>query len=328
MDCLAVELFGVRLIGINAENAKKVLFSVVLVALLMLLSKGLRLVTRGITRRGERVAFWVRQGIRVFTAVVALIGLVSIWFNEPQRLGAAAGFFTAGVAFALQRVITALAGYVVILRGKTFNVGDRIVMGGVRGDVIALGFMQTTIMEMGQPPGEQKDDPSMWVASRQYTGRVVTVTNAKVFDEPIYNYTKEFPYIWEEMKLPISYKDDRRRAEQIILAAAERHTVKIAEVSEHHLAEMERRYSMRRADIKPKVYLRITDNWVELTVRFICRDYGIRDLKDAMSREILDGLDEAGIGIASTTFELTGLPTLRVERGKGRATERLPQQQG
>ncbi len=45
-----------------------------------------------------------------------------------------------------------MAGYMVILRGKTFNVGDRIVMGGVRGDMIALDFMQTTIMEMGQPP--------------------------------------------------------------------------------------------------------------------------------------------------------------------------------
>ena len=45
------------------------------------------------------------------------------------------GLVTAGLAFALQRVITALAGYFVILRGNTFNVGDRITMGGVRGDV-------------------------------------------------------------------------------------------------------------------------------------------------------------------------------------------------
>ena len=44
---------------------------------------------------------------------------------------------TAGLAFALQNVVTSFAGYFVILRGKTFNVGDRIVMGGVRGDVIA-----------------------------------------------------------------------------------------------------------------------------------------------------------------------------------------------
>jgi small-conductance mechanosensitive channel len=242
-----------------------------------------------------------------------VIGLISIWFNEPGRLGTAAGFFTAGVAFALQRVITAFAAYLIILRGKTFNVGDRIMMGGVRGDVISLGFMQTTIMEMGQPPGEQGDDPSMWVHSRQYTGRVVTVTNDKIFDEPVYNYTLKFPYIWEEMKIPISYKDDRKKAEQIILAAVQKHTLKISEVSEPDLAEMERRYSMRRADLKPKVYLRLTDNWVELAVRFIAHEYGVRELKNDISREILDHLDAAGIGIASGTYEVVGFPPIRIE---------------
>lgn len=60
-------------------------------------------------------------------------------------------------------------------------------MGGVRGDVIALDLVQTTIMEMGQPPGEQGDAPSMWVRARQYTGRIVIITNDKIFDEPVYN---------------------------------------------------------------------------------------------------------------------------------------------
>ena len=50
----------------------------------------------------------------------------------------------------------------------------------------------------------------MWVRARQYTGRLVTVSNPKIFDEPVYNYTLEFPYLWEEMRIPVSYKDDRR----------------------------------------------------------------------------------------------------------------------
>ena len=115
------------------------------------------------------------------------------WFDDPARLTTALGLVTAGLAFALQKVVTAVAGYFVILQGRTFNVGDRITMGGVRGDVIALGFIQTTIMEMGQPPAVQNADPAMWVHSRQYTGRLVTVSNAEIFDEPVYNYTRDFP---------------------------------------------------------------------------------------------------------------------------------------
>jgi len=111
-------------------------------------------------------------------------------------LPSAVGLITAGLAFALQKVVTSLAGYFLILRGKTFTVGDRITMGGVRGDGVALGFFQTTILEMGQPPAVQGADPAMWVKSRQFTGRIVTVSNSKVFDEPVYNYTSDFPFIW------------------------------------------------------------------------------------------------------------------------------------
>jgi small-conductance mechanosensitive channel len=92
--------------------------------------------------------------------LILAVGLVSIWFDDPARLATALGLVTAGLAFALQRVVTAVAGYIVILRGKTFSVGDRIVMGGVRGDVIALTFTQTTIMEMGQPPPVQNAEPA------------------------------------------------------------------------------------------------------------------------------------------------------------------------
>jgi small-conductance mechanosensitive channel len=79
-------------------------------------------------------------------------------------------------------------------------------------------------MEMDQPPAVQGADPVQWVKSRQYSGRVVTVTNDKVFDEAIYNDTRDFPYLWEEMTLPIAYRDDRHRVEQILLETAKRHT--------------------------------------------------------------------------------------------------------
>ncbi len=105
------------------------------------------------TRENYRFAFWLRQSVRLTLAIVLLVGLASIWFNDAYRLATALGLVTAGLAFALQKVVTAVAGYFVILRGKVFNVGDRIVMGGVRGDVIALRFTQTVIMEMGQLPG-------------------------------------------------------------------------------------------------------------------------------------------------------------------------------
>ena len=314
----AVEILGIRLVGLNADNAKKLLVTVLFVALVLLLGRLLRFLARAAFRghRMERSAFWVRQGIHLAMAVMLILGLVSIWFDDPARLTTAIGLITAGLAFALQKVVTAVAGYFVILRGKTFNVGDRIVMGGVRGDVIALGFTQTTIMEMGQPPPVQNDEPAMWVKSRQYTGRVVTVSNARIFDEPVYNYTRDFPYVWEELSVPIRYGTDRIAAERVLLSIAERETVAIGSLSEAALQEMQRRYVMRSAAMTPKVYYRLTDNWLELTVRFIAQDHSIRELKDRLSRAILDEFDAANIGLASATFEIVGIPPVRVQNGE------------
>jgi small-conductance mechanosensitive channel len=318
----AVRVFGVRLVGMNAENGKKLLFSMIFVVALLLMGAVARRLALRALPRGHRADFWARQSIKVGTAILMVLGLTSLWFDDPTRLTTALGLVTAGLAFALQKVVTAVAGYVVIARGKIFNVGDRIVMGGVRGDVIALDFTQTTIMEMGQPPPVQGADPAIWVQSRQYTGRVVSVSNMKIFDEPIYNYTRAFPYLWEELVLPISYGADRTRAEEILLAAAARHTVRIGELSGEALAEMQRRYLLKATELTPTVYYRLTDNWLELTVRFIAEDHGVRRLKDAMTREILGALDEAGIGIASATLAVVELPAVRLSSCPSRSPDR------
>ena len=217
-----------------------------------------------------------------------------------------------------QRVITAVAGYFVILRGKTFNVGDRIVMGGVRGDVIALSFMQTKIMEMGQPPPVQGAEPAMWVKSRQFTGRIVTVTNDSIFSEPVYNYTDQFPYVWDEITVSVHFNDKRDAAEQILAEAAARHAVTSERLGAEEVGRLERRYGIRIGEIDPRVYWRIGDSWLELTVRFLAPDHGVREMKDAMSREIVKAFERKGIGFASTAYEITAIPPVRLAEGGGR----------
>ena len=314
----AVELFGITLVGLTPENLRKLLLTAAFIAAAFVATWLFRALLGwiGDAVSSPRFRFWSRQAVSIIVAVFFVLGIISIWFDDPTRLTTALGLVTAGLAFALQRVITATAGYFVILRGKTFNVGDRIVMGGVRGDVIALTFMQTKIMEMGQPPSVGSAEPAMWVHSRQFTGRIVTVSNDKIFDEPVYNYTYHFPYVWEEMRLPIRYPDDRHKAEAILFEAAQRHALSRDQLTDHELEQLERRYNIPIGDVAPKVYWRLTDNWLELAVRFLSPDHGTREIKDAMSREILGRLDEAGIGIASATYEITDLPPLRITRGE------------
>lgn len=316
----ALRVFGVTLIGATPENGRRLLLTLAFILGALVLGAVLRWVVSFLVKRvhNRHAAFWSRQIVNIATAGLLILGVVSIWFDDPTRLTTALGLVTAGLAFALQRVITAVAGYFIILRGNTFSLGDRIVMGGVRGDVVALSFMQTTILEMGENPSSGAAGRGSWVHSRQYTGRVVTVTNAKVFDEPVYNFTRDFAYIWEEMSVPIRYGSDRVRAERILIEAAAEHTADIMRLGAEDAAELQRRYDLPNTDVRPHTYLRLTSNWIELTVRFLARTRGVRELKDAISRDVLDAFEAAGIAVASEAVSIVEAPPLRIE-GQGKA---------
>ncbi len=313
-----MHILGIDWVGVNAENGRKLVLSVVFVAVVLGASWVLRKLAGLLTGAGKgaplQVKFWTRQGISLLAAVVLILGILSIWFSDPARLATALGLVSAGLAFALQQVVTSIAGYFVILRGSTFTVGDRISMGGVRGDVMRLGFIQTTIMEMGQPPSVQSAAPATWVQSRQFTGRIVTVSNSKIFSEPVFNYTRDFPFIWEEMVIPITFTADRARAEAIMLAAANQHATEAMEMAEDKKATLQDRFGVEPIDLDARVYYRITDNWLELTVRFVVGTHRIRSVKDAMSRTIITELDRAGIGIASSTYDIVGFPPIEIRQ--------------
>ncbi len=310
----AVRFLGVTLVGVTKETGTKVLFTLVFVLVIVALRRLAAILMRRVL--GGRVAdprrFWTRQGVQVVTAIVLVLGVLSIWITPGTNVTTGVGLISAGLAFALQQVITSLAAYFVILRGDTFGVGDRITLGGVRGDVVRLGFLKTTIMEMGQPPSVSAADPAVWVNSRQYTGRLVTVTNGVIFQDPVYNYTRDFPYLWEEIVLPFPYAADRARSEAIMLAAAADHAVIGEPAAAAALAYMRTRYAMSDASLEPAVYYRLTDNWLELSLRFLVPARGVREIKDRMSRQLLAQLDAAGIELASTTYDVVGLPPIRL----------------
>jgi len=297
-------VFGVTLIGATQHNLHKLLLTLAFIAIAWVFAWVLRQILKLFigTRTGTRFQFWAKQGVSLIVAGILILSVMSVWFDNPSTLAAFLGLVGAGVAFALQRVITAVAGYFVILRGKTFNVGDRILMGGVRGDVIGLTFMQTRIMEMGQSPREETDKKS-WVRSRQFTGRIVTVTNDKVFDEPVFNYTHEFAYIWDEISIPVRYASDYAAAEKCIRGAAATHALSREKIGEKELRRLEQRFGIDVGEINPQVFWRITEDWLELTVRFLGPDHGIRGIKDGMTRDIIAGFQKTGVLIGATRQE-------------------------
>ncbi len=246
-------------------------------------------------------------------AVWGLAGLliIFIWAEFGRRLGFVVGAASAGVAFALQNVLGSFAAWLGILAGRVFRVGDRVMMGGVKGDVIDLAPLRTTIMEIGSPGASEGSD--VWVRASQYTGRIVTVSNKAFFDEPIYNYSKDFDYVWEEIAIPVSYKTDWEKGRDVLMEEVEAATRDFRDQSAEALAEMARRYLMGRGEVEPRVFVKLTDNWVELSARFVLPTRSARQVKSTISENILKGFSRENITIASATSEIVGFPPLQVE---------------
>jgi small-conductance mechanosensitive channel len=311
-----VEFLGIRLVGFNEETLTKLLLTAAIVAAVFVFRRLVATTTSLTDGAATRRSVWMRKGVRLSFGFFAVLLLFSVWFDRPDRLATFTGLLVAGAAVASQKAILSFAGYFVIVFGKVFDIGDRIQLGDVRGDVLDIGLFKTTVMEMGVPPS-LLPNPNNWITSRQYTGRVVTFTNSAVFDSATFNYSRMFDFLWEEMRIPLHYEEDLGRAEAIALHAAREASAEVVDEARRQLHRVRQQFPLQPADLEPQTYLRLTDNWVELSVRLLVRAWGIRPTKDAMTRTILARYREEGISIASTSFELARLPELSIRAAPG-----------
>ncbi|MBK5287295.1 MAG: mechanosensitive ion channel family protein [Acidimicrobiia bacterium] len=250
--------------------------------------------------------YYVRKVTHYVLAAICVVALALLWRPFAGQLGLVLGLMTAGLAFAMQEVIGAIAGWFNVTSGAIYRIGDRVQLGGIRGDVIDITPMRTKLMEIGSGT-----DQDTWVRGRQYTGRIVAVSNKATLTDPVFNYSGSFEFIWEELTVPIAYRDNWREAERILTDEAEK--VSVATDAEAAISSMTRHYPIAKTDVEPRVYVRATDNYLELTARFVVPVRTAHTVKNQITQEVLVRLEAAGIPIASQTQDLT----VRVEPEKG-----------
>ncbi|MBD0283705.1 MAG: mechanosensitive ion channel family protein [Thermoleophilaceae bacterium] len=259
--------------------------------------------------------YWSAKIVTYALALIAVVALVALWAPLGGRLSVILGFAAAGVAFAMQEVIGALFGWVNILAGRIYTVGDRVELAGVRGDVMDITPLRTKIMEVGG--GGDGAPRSSWITARQSTGRVVALSNRKTFTDPVFNYSAHFEWIWDELKLSVPYDAEWRAAERIVLEEISAHEPALRRRGERALADLADRYIVSRAELAPRTYVRMDDHAIEITGRFVTGVRTARAAKDAISRRVLERLEQKGIPTAWThPVELTSPATVRAEAGR------------
>lgn len=256
-----------------------------------------RIILNRIESRYDR--FYGRKFIRYGIGFLVIILLVIIWQPFGGQFAAALGFATAGLAFAMQEVIGALAGWFNITAGGIFRIGDRIQMAGVRGDVIDITPLRTKLMEIGA-----ESDEGTWVKGRQHTGRMVAISNKATFTEPVYNFSSFFDFIWEELHILVPHHEDRETAARILEEEAE----SLSELDEALAAmhQLRSRFPVPETELLPRVFARLEDEGVRLATRFVVPTRTARSIKDELTRRVESRLADKGIELVVTDVIQSG----------------------
>lgn len=218
----------------------------------------------------------------ILVILIILTALYSNWYAAVISLG----LISLILGFALQNPITSFFAWVFVMVRKPYEVGDRIKIGPVTGDVIEVGYLDTTLWEFN---GD-------YLSGDHPSGRIIRFSNAKAFDEYIINYSWPlFPYIWTEIRFHVGFDSDLAYIEQVMKQVVE------AEIGEEMLTRIQvYRNLLKETPIdemevneRPSVFFRASENtWLEVVVRFLVEPKKEGRMKRILSNKLITALKE------------------------------------
>lgn len=203
----------------------------------------------------------------------------------------------AGLAIALREVLLSYVGWMRITFLTTYKQGDRIEVNGVFGDVIDIRLLRTTLMETRG-----------WVDADQSTGRIAHIPNSWIFDHAVFNYSRGFSFIWNELPLTVTFRSDWRAARDILQQFAEESSVIVEQQAAKEIREMSREFLVHYSILTPFVYVRMVDHGIRLTLRYLCDVQKRRGTEHALTVSTLDAFKQHG-GI-ELAYPTVGISTL------------------
>jgi len=260
------------------------------------------IVARKIKEAKARYSF--RKTVSIIYIVGIVLALIRIWVAQTQTLLVSYGLIAAGIAIALQDFFKNFVGGIIIFVTGIYRVGDRIELNAKIGDVIDIGILYTTLLELRE-----------WVAGDQATGRLTILPNGLVLAGTVNNYTKDNNFIWDELELPITYDSDWQEAATTIRRIIAAETKTMTDEAEKEILKLGEKFYLTIRAVEPDIYLTLTDNWITFHIRYITDVRQRRVIRNKLGQLILEAIRTSEmIKIASATVDIVGFPELRLKQ--------------
>lgn len=258
----------------------QVILSIVAIFIIWLIRLiALRVINRNLSE-DESQYKW-RKNLTYIAVFIGFLVVGRIWFEGLQSLATFLGLLSAGLAIALRGPVTDFAGWIFLLWRKPFDVGDRIQISDIKGDVIDIRVFKFTVLEIGN-----------WVHADQSTGRVVHIPNHKVFDDSLANYTSDFEFIWNELEVLITFESDWKKAKKILQKIADKHLENYVNEAQNQVRRAKKSYLIHYSYLTPIVYTDVRDSGICLTIRHLSNPRRRRSLGELIWEDILDRFGE------------------------------------
>jgi len=222
----------------------------------------------------------------VITLAVAVI-VISIIFVNWYAAIAAFGVGSIIIGLAVQTPMKSFIAWIYILIRQPYRVGDRIQIGDATGDVIDVGYLDTTLWEFG----------GKYMSGDHPSGRLIKFPNEKVLDELVYNYSWPlFPYIWNEIKFQVAYNADLEFIASTMQKIAEEELGKEMIKRVQTFRDLLARTPVDELEVRehPRVIFRVSENtWLEAIVRYLVAPREAGRVKTRLIKKLLTALNAA-----------------------------------
>src|SRR6266849_3056637 len=268
---------------------------------ILLIHGTFRLLEKALPRRfGQADLRYRVRKLIAFSGYATILLFVSILFEDRLgRLSFAIGVAGAGVAVALQDVLASVAGAFSIGFSRLYTIGDRVQIGDIRGDVIDIGLLRTTLLETGN-----------WVSKDMYNGRVVRIPNSTVLKGTVFNYSQGFRFVWDEIKTVFTTTSDCQLAREMLLRVAKESIGEYLVEAEASWRAISENFRSENPPLEPTVALVVNGASLEFSVDYVV-DYTKRTaMKDRLFAKIVQEVANSNgrLGWASSGVTVISQP--------------------
>jgi len=231
---------------------------------------------------GAEMLFITRRlGGYVLVLLIVLL-LIAFFLEDLKTIATVMGILGAAIVIALQDLCSSFAGWFVIVACRKMKLGDRVEIGGHRGDVIDIQMLRITLLELNN-----------WLGVDEPTGRIIVIPNSFIFRDHVFNYSHIHPYIAGRIDVTVTFETPAMEAYQLLLDILKKETKEEFEEAAKAEGRLKGRYGLVHPGHEPRVHTVIADSGVLFELFYVCHYRRYAATCDKISRRIVQVFDES-----------------------------------